>query len=117
MFSSIYIYRVPQNNVAEFLRIQAAAAVIYRQYGALDDETFVPVNLDAKYGCIALDDEIALRPDERIFISVSRFRDRTHHDAVMAQVDNDPEITQLYQQITKILDVSRILRGEFERVI
>ncbi len=117
MFSSIYIYRVPQSKIDEFLRIQTAAAIIYRRYGALDDETFAPVNLDAKYGCMALYDEIALGPDEQLFISASRFRDRAHHDVVMAQVDNDPEITELYQQITQILDVSRILRGEFERVV
>ena len=45
MFASIYIYRVPRENLDAFLRVQGEAAAIYRRCGALDDETFGPIDL------------------------------------------------------------------------
>ncbi len=51
-----------------------------------------------------------------MFIGISRFADRAHHDRVMEQVDSDPRIAELYAEVMAILDVGRIVRGEFERV-
>jgi uncharacterized protein YbaA (DUF1428 family) len=47
-------------------------------------------------------------------VGVARFRNRGDHDAVLARVDADPRISDLYCQISELLDVSRIVRGEFE---
>jgi uncharacterized protein YbaA (DUF1428 family) len=117
MFTSIYIYRVPKENVDAFLRIQQEAAEIYQRYGALADETFAPVDLEAKYGCVPFFKALDVEEDEVIFIGLSRFRDRAHHDQVMSQVDADERIGDLYGQVTKLLDISRVVRGEFERAI
>jgi len=117
MFTSIYIYRVPCENVEAFLRVQQEAAAIYRRCGAIDDETFAPVNLAAKYGCDSFLSALDVGEGEKVFISLSRFRDRTHHDEVMAQVDSDERIDELYDKVTVLLDLSRVVRGEFERVI
>lgn len=117
MFTSIYIYRVPKENVDEFVRIQKEAAEIYQRYGALADETYAPVNLEAKYGCVSFSEALDVGEDEEVFIGISRFRDRAHHDQVMSQVDSDSRIGDLYNEVTKLLDIGRVVRGEFERVI
>lgn len=117
MFTSIYIYRVPRKNVDAFLRIQQEAAEIYQRYGTLDDETFAPVNIEAKYGCVSFSDILDVEEDEEVFIGISRFRDRAHHDQVMSQVDSDERISDLYGEVTKLLDINRVVRGEFERVV
>lgn len=117
MFASIYIYRVPRENVKAFLRIQRQAAEIYREYGALDDETFGPVDLEAKYGCGAFANGLALAEGEDVLIGISRFRDQAHHEEVMEQVGSAPRINELYDEVTALLDVGRIVRGEFERVV
>ena len=117
MFASIYIYRVPRQNVKAFLRIQRQAADIYRAYGALDDETFGPVDLEAKYGCVAFAGGLALAKGEDILVGISRFRDEAHHAEIMKQVDADPRINELYDEVAALLDVGRIVRGEFERVV
>lgn len=117
MFTSIYVYRVPRKNVEAFLRVQQEAAAIYQRYGALDDETLAPINLAAKYGCIAFSDAFDVGKDEEVLIGVSRFRDRAHHDKVMAQVDSDDRIGELYDKVTALLDIGRVVRGEFERVV
>jgi uncharacterized protein YbaA (DUF1428 family) len=117
MFTSVYIYRVPHKNVDAFLRVQQEAAAIYQRYGAVDDETFAPVNLEEKYGCVSFLDILDVEEDEEVFISLSRFRDRAHHDKVMAQVDADEQISELYDEVTTLIDISRVVRGAFERVV
>lgn len=117
MYTSIYIYRVPRKNVDPFLRLQREAAEIYQRYGALADETFAPVDLKAKYGCVPFFKALDVAEDEVIFIGLCRFRDRAHHDQVMAQIDSDGRIDELYDQVTELLDVGRVVRGEFEGVV
>jgi len=116
MFVSIYIYRVPSQNVEAFLRVQREAAEIYRRCGAINDETFAPVNLIAKYGCAGFTGAFDIREGEEVFIGLSSFHDRMHHDTVMAQVDRDERISELYEEVASLLDVGRVVRGEFERV-
>lgn len=117
MFTTIYIYRVPRRNVEAFLRVQREAAAIYREFGALDDETLAPVNLEPKYGCSAFPASLDVEDGEEVFISLSRFRDRAHHDEVMGLVDADERIDRLYEEVTMLLDVGRVVRGEFGRVV
>lgn len=117
MYTSIFIYPVPNQNVDKFIDIQKEAAALYKEYGALDDETFEPVDLEAKYGCLAFNNIHGIKSDEKLFVSLSRFNDRAHHDHVMAQVDADERINELYDKVTAIVDLSRIRRGEFERIV
>ena len=117
MYTSIYVYRVPRKNVEAFLRIQQKAASIYRRYGALRDESFAPVHLEAKYGCVSFSDTFRVEEGEQVFIGMSRFRDRAHHDEVMARVDSDQVINELYESMTALIDLGCVVRGEFERVV
>jgi uncharacterized protein YbaA (DUF1428 family) len=117
LYAAIYVYVVPCENVARFLEIQREAAEICLRYGAIDDLTFAPTNLDAKYGCSPFGGVVPLQPSERLFISVGKFRDRAHHDEVMTRVDRDPRINELNYEIVRLLDVSRITRGEFQRIV
>jgi uncharacterized protein YbaA (DUF1428 family) len=117
MFTSIYIYRVPCENVESFLQVQREAAAIYRALGALDDETFAPADLEPKYGCTDFPSALAVGEGEEIFISLSRFRDRAHHDEVMRLVDADERINRLYEEVTMLLEVGRVVRGEFRRIV
>lgn len=117
MYTAIYIYRVPSENVEAFLKVQREAAAIYLQHGALDDETLAPSHLEAKYGCVAFPDALEAGQGEEVFVSLSRFRDRAHHEEVMGRVDADDRIDDLYEEITGLMDVGRVARGEFSRVV
>jgi len=116
VFASVYIYRVPRQNVDAFLSVQREAAAIYRQHGAADDETYAARDLEPKYGCAGFMQVLATEGDEELLIGLTRFQDQAHRDRVMARVDADPRINQLYNKVTTLLDVGRIVRGEFERV-
>ncbi|MEM2921689.1 MAG: DUF1428 family protein [Candidatus Bathyarchaeia archaeon] len=117
IYASVYIYRVPSKKVDAFLLVQKEAAAIYRSHGAIDDETFAPLDLKAKYGCASFADTLRLKEDEVVFIGMSLFRDGAHHDEVMAKVDADKRTNVLYRRITELFDIQRITRGEFKREI
>jgi len=114
-YTSLYIYSVPNRKIPDFLQIQAAAAKIYVELGALADITFEPQKLEPIYGSLGFRETLQVTEGESIFFSLSTFKDREHHDSVMAQVDRDERILGLYDEICKILDISRIVRGEFSR--
>lgn len=40
--------------------------------------------------------------------------DKEHHSQVLEKVDNDEQIEMLYNQVVKVIDLSRTVRGEFE---
>lgn len=117
MFTSLYFYRVPKENVEQFLVIQRASAEIYRKHGAIDDWTFGPENLADKYGCTSFLKEISIDPNEVLFFSLSLFKTKEEHDQIMALVDKDPDIGILYDQICKTIDISKVIRGEFNRLV
>jgi uncharacterized protein YbaA (DUF1428 family) len=117
MFSSISIYIVPKENADQFVRVQREALAILQDEGCLDEMTFEPADLSSKYGCTAFDQALAAGPEERVFVSVSKYANRAHHDEVMEKVDADPRLSQLHTEMGKILDTGRIVRGEFERAV
>ena len=117
MYTSLYFYRVPKNNVEAFLIIQKKSAEIYKRNGAIDDWTFGPENLKQKYGCVSFPQEIPLDADEELFFSMSLFKSKDDHDKIMSAVDKEPEIEKLYEQVRKLIDLSKVVRGEFNRLV
>lgn len=117
MFSSIYCYRVPKKNIEAFLLIQKKSADIYKKYGVIDDWTFGPENLLAKYGCRSFSGEVSVGTDEELFFSLSLFKSKEDHDRIMPLVDQDSEIADLYNEISKLIDLSKVIRGEFRKLI
>lgn len=117
MYAPIDIYRILRKNVETFLDIQRQGADIYQAYGALADETLVSVDLDAKYGCLAFTDVFELAEADMLLVGLSGFTDKAHHDDVMAKVDNDERIAKLFEQVQGVLEISRLVRGEFERKV
>lgn len=117
MFTSIYFYRVPKEKVDQFLVIQKTSAEIYRKHGAIDDWTFGPETLVEKYGCSSFLKEISVEPNELLFFSLSLFKSKEDHDQVMSIVDKDPAIGALYDQVRETIDISKVIRGEFNRFV
>lgn len=117
MYTALYFYRVPKQNIESFLMVQNKSAEIYKKNGAIDDWTFGPENLKAKYGCISFSQEVPVNADEELFFSLSLFKSKDDHDRIMSLVDKDPEIEKLYDRICNLIDLSKVVRGEFNRLV
>jgi len=113
MYNVIYIYPVLEKNASEFLGIQTEAARIYLGYGVLSDQTFSLDNSESKYGCLPFTRALTLKEGERAYLSITTFDSSNHHDEVMKKVDANPEIDKLFNEVEKLINVSRIVRGEF----
>lgn len=114
MYASIYVYRVPRDNVDAFLRVGYAAANIYREFGAVNVEIFRGSDMQAKYGCATYSDVLETVGDEVVLVEIDRFRDREHHDEVMTAVDADKRIDKLYEEMSALIHIGQVVRGEFE---
>jgi len=117
MYTSLYFYRVPKKHIEAFLIVQKESAEIYKRNGAVEDWTFGPENLNPQYGCVSFIQEINIDEDEELFFSLSLFKSKEDHDRIMSVVDRDPEIEKLYDQICGLVDISKVVRGEFNRLI
>jgi len=116
VFTTVNIIPIPRKYVDAFLRIEHDAAAIYREYGGLGNEILSPVNLDPSYGCTAFGAVLDVATDETIYIVLDRFHDHAHYDQMMGQVNADPRIDALFDEFAQLVNVRRIVRGEFERV-
>lgn len=115
MFTTINIIPIPRRHVDAFLRNERAAGGIYREYGGHGNELLSPVNLDATYECSTFGASLALAEDETVCIVLDRFDDRAHYEQVMERVNADPRIDALFAVFKGQVDLSRVVRGEFER--
>lgn len=117
MYTVVYLFPVHRSNVPTFLRVQKEAGEIYLRYGALADETLAPVDVGTAYGCAGFSGLLELREGEDLYVGLSRFHDRAHHDAVMAEVDADVRIDALYTEMSNVLEMPRVVRGAFSGAV
>lgn len=116
MYRVIYLYPVPKPNMNKFIQINKKASLIYKQHGAVEDDTFQSTFVDSVYGCVGMRSSVRLDKNEMLMVSISTFHDQDHHNRVMEKVDNDKEIIDLYHEMLTVIDMSRVVRGEFEKV-
>lgn len=116
MYNVLYLYPVLNQNKDQFIEINKKASIIYKEYGAIEDNTFQSTFIDAINGCKGMESSVELQENETIMCSVSTFKNKQHHDIVMEKVDSDYRIEELYLEMIKVIDMSRVVRGEFERV-
>jgi uncharacterized protein YbaA (DUF1428 family) len=117
MYQSIFLYRVPKENVDAFVQIQREVAEIYRREGALENMTFVASNLEAQYGFLAIDSAFPLAEQEVVLVELATYRDRAHQNEVAKKLATDERSIKLYQKLLTILDRKRQVYGEFEQVV
>lgn len=46
-------------------------------------------------------------------LEINRYHNKEHQSQVLEKVDKDEQINLLYNQMTKVIDMSRTVRGEF----
>lgn len=114
MYLEIYLYPVLEENKEQFLKINREAERIYKEFGAIESDTFTAVSIQPVYGCSGMVSAVELRESEVLMLEINRYHNKAHHSQVMEKVDNDDQIEKLYNQMTKVIDMSRTVRGEFE---
>lgn len=113
MYLEIYLYPVLEENKEQFLKINREAERIYKEYGAIESETLTAASIQPEYGCSGMVSAVELRESEVLMLEINRYHNKVHHSQVLEKVNNDEQIEKLFNQMTKVIDVSRTVRGEF----
>jgi uncharacterized protein YbaA (DUF1428 family) len=116
MLTTVNLIPVARTRIGSLLAAEHAAGAIYREYGGLGGEILMSSNLEPAYGCAAFPTMLALQQDELLLVVLDRFRDRAHYKQVMEQVDADMRIEEIFAGFTALVDLGRVVRGEFEEV-
>ncbi len=113
MYLEIYLYPVTEENKEQFLQINREAERIYKDYGAIESETYVATSIQPEYGCTGMVSAVELLEKEILMMEINRYHNKRHQIQVLEKVDQDERINTLYNQMTKVIDMSRTVRGEF----
>jgi hypothetical protein len=103
--------------VEEVLAILERAAERYDQLGFSGCEAYKAVDLYPKYGCSPLPTSLDLREGEVVLVELNHFEDAEHHALAMDRVNGGGTINALHEQMVQLVDMDRIVRGEFSRVL
>lgn len=114
MYLEIYMYPVREENKEEFLKINREAERIYKEYGAIESETYTAASSKPEYGCLGMGSAVELDEGEILMLEINRYHNKEHHSQVLEKVDKDERIGKLFNQMTKVIDLSRTVRGEFK---
>ncbi len=111
-----FVVPVPKKNLADYRRIAAKAAKIWRDHGALEYRECVGEDL-AVEGPMPFTKGIGTRRDETVVFAWITYKSRTHRDKVNKLVMSDPRIAKLCDPKKMPFDCARMLYGGFKVMV
>ena len=66
MYNLLYLYPVLKDKKDRFIELNKKAALIYKEYGAIEDDTFQPTLIGAVYGCKGMEASVELHENETL---------------------------------------------------
>lgn len=113
-----FVYRVPKKNHEAMMQLNKQFADIMRKYGA-PHLIFQLNNTEAPMeGITNIAKTVSANQDEEeVWMELIFYRDRNHRDEVIAKMQNDENMEQLYKQSVDLLSPgSSFVMGEFSRL-
>ena len=97
MFIVTYSYKVSKSKTKSYLDLHKKVKAIYLKHGCLSYEVFEMAQKDGEW------------------MEVGKLENKGHFKKVVAQVDKDPKIGELFQEFCSIVDVKKnpIVTKEF----
>lgn len=111
-----FVLCVPENRMADYLKMAKKAGKIWQEYGALEYRECVGDDMDVKFG-LPFPKLAKPKPGEKVFFSFIVYKNRAHRDKVNAKVMKDPRILGLCDPKDTPFDVKRMAYGGFKSVV
>lgn len=105
---------VPSNSIPRVFAIHRQTAQLYKQLGAVDVEISLLADGSAKYGCLGLNCAVPLTAGEQLMMVVDSFTNKESYSRASKTADKDSAISNLFEELSALVDISRIVRAEFE---
>ncbi len=110
-----FVIPIKKKDVPAYRRLARKAAVIWKEYGALDYMECVGDDLQVKWGML-FPAILKLKRDETVVFSWIVYKSRTLRDRINAQVMKDPRIANMDPK-SMPFDVKRMVSGGFKVLV
>ena len=111
-----FLLAVPKRRIADYRRIAAAAAKVWREHGALEYRECVGEDMRPGFG-VPFPKTARCRRGETVVFSWITYRSRSHRDRVNAKVMKDPRIAAMCDPKDMPFDMKRMSCGGFEILV
>lgn len=111
-----YVLTVSRDRLDEYRRLVEAAAVIWREHGALEYSEFVGDDL-VREGTRSFTDATAAAEGEVIVFGWVAFESRSARDLANEKVAADPRMAELVESSDAGFDAERMLYGGFRSLV
>ena len=111
-----FVFPVPRNRLGDYKQVAAAAAAIWREYGALDYHEYLGDDL-VREGTRSFVDVVGARPDEAVVFGWVVFESREARDQANEKVAADPRMVDLMASYDTGFDGNRMAYGGFEFLV
>jgi uncharacterized protein YbaA (DUF1428 family) len=115
-----FVIPIPKANVEAYKKIAAAAAIVWKEHGALDYKECVLDDARIE-GVTSFLDLTGVKEDETVIFSFITYRSRAHRDEVNAKAMSDPRMTEICPAhqpgVVPPFDFSKMVVGGFQTIV
>jgi uncharacterized protein YbaA (DUF1428 family) len=111
-----FVIPVRKDRIEDYKRLAERAALIWKEYGALDYIECVGDELASKFG-IPFGKLAKTKTGETVVFSYIVYKSKAHRDKVNARVMKDKRMTAMMHDMKMPFDVKRMTYGGFKTIV
>jgi len=111
-----FVIPVPKDRIEDYRRMAEKAAVVWKEYGALDYWECVGDDLSAK-DMVSFSHLAQAGPDETVVFAWVVFESREHRDQANEKIMSDPRLAGMMDATRPIFDYKRMAYGGFRELV
>ena len=111
-----FVIPVPKDRIEEYRRMAEKAAIVWKEYGALDYWECVGDDLDVK-DMVSFPQLAQAGPDETVVFAWVVFESREHRDLANEKIMADPRLKEMMDRDKPIFDYKRMAYGGFKELV
>ncbi|WP_419570254.1 DUF1428 domain-containing protein [Rheinheimera sp.] len=116
MYVDGFLIPVASHRLDEYKQMAADAAIVWKEYGALDYVETVGDDMQID-GVDSFLNKAGCNANEVVVFSWISYRDKAHRDAVNEKVMADPRLQQMMDQKDPVFDCRRMAYGGFRLLV
>jgi uncharacterized protein YbaA (DUF1428 family) len=111
-----FVIPVPKDRIEDYRRVAEKAALVWKEYGALDYWECVGDDLDAT-GMVSFPQLAQAGPEETVVFAWVVFESRQQRDRANEKIMADPRLQEMMDPDNPIFDYKRMAYGGFKELV
>jgi len=111
-----FVIPLPKDRIEDYRRVAEKAALVWKEYGALDYWECVGDDLDAA-GMVSFPQLAQAGPEETVIFAWVVFESRQQRDQANEKIMADPRLQEMMDPDNPIFDYKRMAYGGFKELV